>query len=235
MKGTLLLIWLCAICFELTGQALEITGVQDAYKGSVGDVVRAPLKFTNHSDKAITVYLRRTGGQIGTSQKSFFCKGGHCLDGAVQDMILRLDPGQTVSDLEIALEAGLVPGLSTMRYMAVNRTNPSEVLEFDLNFIVEERPRHSTIYHSRYITVQDVYPNPANDAYAYVDYRILEDQVAARIVVHSVLGNIMGEYELPSFESQAKIMTGNLNPGIYFCTLYIDGEAVMTRKLIVRR
>jgi hypothetical protein len=235
MKGTLLLIWLCAICFELTAQALEITGVQDAYKGTVGEVVRAPLRFTNHSDKPITVYLRRSGGQIGTSQKSFFCKGGHCLDGAVQDIILRLDPGQTVSDVEIALEAGLVPGLSTVRYMAVNRTNPSEVLEFDLNYIVEERQRLSTIYNSRYITVQDVYPNPANDAYAYVDYRILEDQVAARIVVHSVLGNIMGEYELPSFENQAKIMTGNLNPGIYFYTLYIDGEAVMTRKLIVSR
>jgi hypothetical protein len=45
----------------------------------------------------------------------------------------------------------------------------------------------------------------------------------------------MGEYELPSFESQAKILTGNLNAGIYFYTLYIDGEAVMTRKLIVKR
>jgi hypothetical protein len=234
MKGALLLFSLCAMCFELTAQALEITGLQDAYKGAVGEVVRAPLRFTNHSDQPITVYLRQAGGQIGTSQRSYFCRGGDCLDGAAKDMIFKLEPGQSIADLEVILEAGLVPGLSTMRYTAVNRANPSEVIEFDLNFIVEERQRESTIYKSRYITVQDVYPNPASD-YAFVDYRLLEDQVAARIVVHSVLGNTMGEYELASFESQAKILTGNLNPGIYFYTLYIDGEAVMTRKLIVKR
>ncbi|MDV3307720.1 MAG: T9SS type A sorting domain-containing protein [Cyclobacteriaceae bacterium] len=234
MKGTLFLIWLCAISFELTAQALEITGIQDTYKGTVGDVVRAPLRFTNHSDRPITVHLRRSGGQIGTSQRSYFCRGGDCFDGAVGDILIKLDPGQSVNDLEILLEAGLVPGLSTVRYTAVNRANPSEHFEFDLNFVIEERRRQSSIYNSRYITVQDVYPNPASD-YAYVDYRLLEDQVSARIVVHSVLGNIMGEYELPSFESQAKILTGNLNAGIYFYTLYIDGEAVMTRKLIVKR
>jgi hypothetical protein len=59
--------------------------------------------------------------------------------------------------------------------------------------------------------------------------------VKAKIVVHSVLGNSMGEYELSIFEKQAKILTGDLNAGIYFYTLYIDGEAVMTRKLIVKR
>lgn len=234
MKGPLFLVWLCAMSFELSAQALEITGLQDAYKGTVGEVVRAPLRFMNHSDRAITVYLRQSGGQIGTSQKTYFCRGGNCLNRASQDMILKLEPGQSVTDLEIVLEAGLVPGLSTMRYTAVNRANPSEVIEFDLNFIVEEREREPTIYNSRYITVQDVYPNPATD-HAFVDYRVLQDQVAARIVVHSVLGNTMGEYELPSFESQAKILTGNLNPGIYFYTLYIDGEAVMTRKLVVKR
>lgn len=234
MKGALALVWLCAMSFELTAQALEITGLQDTYRGAVGEVVRAPLRFTNHSDRPITVYLRQSGGQIGTSQRSYFCRGGNCLDDAAQDLIIKLDPGQSVADLEVILEAGLVPGLSTMRYTAVNRSNPSEVIEFDLNFVVDERQRQPTIYNSRYITVQDVYPNPASD-HAFVDYRVLEDQVAARIVVHSVLGNTMGEYELPSFESQAKILTGNLNAGIYFYTLYIDGEAVMTRKLIVKR
>lgn len=234
MKGTLVLVWLCATSFELAAQALEITGLQDTYKGTVGEVVRAPLRFTNHSDRPITVYLRRSGGQIGTSQKSYFCRGNDCLDGAAQDLILKVEPGQTLTDLQVILEAGLVPGVSTMRYTATNRANPAEVVEFDLNFVVEERERRSTIYNSRYITVQDVYPNPASD-HAFVDYRVLQDQVAARIVVHSVLGNTMGEYELSGFESQAKILTGNLNAGIYFYTLYIDGEAVMTRKLIVKR
>lgn len=234
MRGAVLLVWLCAMSFELAAQALEITGIQDTYKGTVGEVIHAPLRFVNRSDRPITVYLRKSGGQIGTSQKNYFCRGGNCLDGAVQDMVLKLEPGQSLTDLEVILEGGLVPGVSTIHYTAVNRANPSEIIEFDLNFDVGERERRSTIYNSRYITVQDVYPNPASD-HAFVDYRLLQDQVAARIVVHSVLGNIMGEYELSTFESQAKILTGNLHAGIYFYTLYVDGEAVMTRKLIVKR
>ena len=107
-------------------------------------------------------------------------------------------------------------------------------MEFNLDFVVEEEPQRSPIYNSTSVALQDVYPNPAAD-FAYVDYELLQDQVKAKIVIHSVLGNSMGEYELSILENQAKIPTAQLNAGIYFYTLYVDGEAVMTRKLIVKR
>src|SRR5690606_16783177 len=159
----LFLIWMCAVSVELTAQSLEMTGIQDTHNGTVGDVVRAPLRFTNHSDRPIALHLRRSRLQIGTSHRSGFIRGDVCDIRAVGDILIKLDPGQSVNDLEILLEAGLVPGLSTVRYTAVNRANPSEHFEFDLNFVIEERRRQSSIYNSRYITVQDVYPNPASD------------------------------------------------------------------------
>jgi hypothetical protein len=81
--------------------------------------------------------------------------------------------------------------------------------------------------------LHDVYPNPVSD-YAYVDYKILSDRTKARIVIHNILGNSVGEYDLPLAESRIKIRTEELNAGIYFYTLYIDNEGVMTRKLVVK-
>jgi hypothetical protein len=234
MRPFLVMIWMSTLSFGLGAQGFEITGLQDSYKGTIGEVVKAPLQFRNNGDRPITLIIRKASGQIGTSQKNYFCHEGNCFDRVVEDFIVKVEPGQTLNSLQVALESGLVPGISSLRYLVYNKSNPAEVLEFDLNFIVDEKPEKSFIYDSRYITLQDVYPNPAVD-YAFVDYAILQDQVKAKIVVHSVLGNSMGEYELSIFEKQAKILTGDLNAGIYFYTLYIDGEAVMTRKLIVKR
>lgn len=225
---------LCGMNSGLLAQELEITGLQDSYKGMIGDLLKVPLHFKNNSDKAITLMIRKTGGQIGSSQRNYFCQNDNCLEYAVDDIMVKIEAGETLNNLQVALEAGLVAGFSSIRYMAYNRSDPTQALEFNLDFIVEERPKRSPIYNSTSVELQDVYPNPATD-FAFVDYTVLNDQVKANIVVHSVLGNSMGEYELSILENQAKIATGQLNAGIYFYTLYVDGEAVMTRKLVVKR
>lgn len=234
MKTLLVLIVLCGLGSGLFAQDIEITGLQESYRGAIGDLVKVPLRFRNNSDKAITLIIRKTGGQIGTSQRNYFCQDGNCLENTPDDIVVKIEAGATLSNLQVALEAGLVPGISSLRYIAYNRSDPSQVVEFNLDFVVEEKPQRSPIYNSTSVALQDVYPNPAAD-FAYVDYELLQDQVKAKIVIHSVLGNSMGEYELSVLENQAKIPTAQLNAGIYFYTLYVDGEAVMTRKLIVKR
>jgi hypothetical protein len=108
-----------------------------------------------------------------------------------------------------------------------------ESREIELHFVVEEIPERQSIYTSRHISVRDVYPNPIND-HAFVDYKVLNDKIKAKIIIHNILGSPVGEYELPTLESKVKIRGEELNAGIYFYTLYIDNEGVMTRKLIVK-
>jgi hypothetical protein len=71
--------------------------------------------------------------------------------------------------------------------------------------------------------------------YAFVDYSLTSDRVKAKIRVHNILGNIVGEYDLTTAESLMRIKTEELTAGIYFYTLYVDNESVMTRKLIVKK
>lgn len=234
MKKILLTAIIALLSYELTAQSFEVSVLQDSYKGTIGEIIKVPLVVRNISTKPVTITIRKTGGVIGTSQKNYFCPDERCLDQRVEDYNVRIEPGQSLTSLQIALEAGLVPGLSNVKYVVFNRTSPTEALDLDLNFIVEERPESQTIYHSRHITLQDVYPNPAS-THAFVDYRVISEHIKAKVVLHNVLGSAVGEYDLPLMEHKVKINTEDLNPGIYFYTLYIDNEGVMTRKLVIKK
>jgi len=234
MKNLLLLAILMLTSFCGFSQGFELTGHQESYKGMIGENIGAPLRFKNTSDKAITLIIRKVSSQLGGTQKNYFCLDNNCLDQKVEDYIVKLEPGQSLSNFQIVLEAGLVSGESSVSYVAYCKSNPGNSVEFSLNFTVEEKPEKQNIYSSRFMTLHDVYPNPVVD-HAVVDYRILNDQIKAKIVVHNLLGNVVGEYSLPSMENLVRFKTEDLSAGIYFYTLYIDNEGVMTRKLIVRK
>jgi hypothetical protein len=222
------------IALAVCGQSFEMTGLQEAYKGSIGETVKAPIRFKNTTDKPIVLVIRKLQEQIGSTQRNFFCPDGNCLEERVTDYTVRIEPGQTLTNLQFGLEGGLVPGGSFVRYIAFNKSNPAHFVEFDLNFNIEEKPQKENIYQSNLITVRDVYPNPTVD-YAFVNYNLLSDRTKAKIRVHNILGNIVGEYDLSVSENLLRIKTEELNAGIYFYTLYMDNESVMTRKLIVRK
>jgi hypothetical protein len=218
----------------LYGQGFEIAPLQESYKGLIGETIKVPLRFKNNSDKPITLIIKKVTEQIGTTQKKYFCIDNNCLDAKVEDYILKVEPGQSVNNFFVALDAGLNRNESTLRYLAYNKSNPNQSMEVELNFEVEEKPDKATIYNSRHITVYDVYPNPAVEE-AFLDYDLANDNVNAKILVHNILGNIIGEYALSAIEKRVRIKIEDQSAGIYFYTLYVENEGVMTRKLIVKK
>lgn len=234
MKKLLLLGFTLLWSNFLIAQSFEVSGFQDTHKGKIGELIRAPLRIKNTSEKPITLSIKRTESQIGTSQKSLFCPDNNCLELTGEEYVVKIDPGQTLHNFSIGLEAGLAEGYSTLKIIIHNRTNPSENTALDINFLVEAKPEKSTIYSSRQITIHDVYPNPATN-FAYIDYTLHSDPRKTKIVLHNILGSPIKEYELSAFENKVKLSVEDLNSGIYFYTLYIDNEGVITRKLIVKK
>jgi hypothetical protein len=234
MKRLLWLVCISLMSHTLVGQSFEISGLQENYKGLIGETIKAPVRFKNITDKTITLIVRRVNSQIGGTQKNYFCVENNCLDHGIEDYTIKIDPDQTFSSLQIALDGGLAPGASSVKYTASNKSNPAETLEFDLNFLVEEKLEKENIYNSRQITLHDVYPNPVSE-YAFVDYTLANEHVKAKIVIHNILGNSMEEYTLTFGENKIKVRADALSAGIYFYTLYVDNEGVITRKLIVKK
>lgn len=234
MGRVLLTAVFCLAGWGATAQHFEIATPEESYKGSVGEIIQAPLKIKNTFDKPITLVIKRIETQIGSSQKTLFCPDHTCEDPQIDTYTLQLKPGETLENFSIGLEAGLTEGFSSVKYQVYNKTNPAEISIVSLNFMVELRPGKSHIYSSQVITLHDVYPNPIVNN-ARIDYIIHQENAKAKIIIHNILGSPLTAYELLPDQNSVKIDADALNPGIYFYTLYVNSEGVMTRKLMVKK
>jgi hypothetical protein len=102
-----------------------------------------------------------------------------------------------------------------------------------VSLTVDERALKS-IYQSKEITINDVYPNPAQDQ-AVIDYKIHNDLLRVKIIIHNILGRPMSEYELSADDNRIKMNVDEFAPGVYFYTLYVNNSGVLTRKIMVRK
>lgn len=234
MRRLVSLFFFCFLATGLAAQSFEVGEVQDVYRTYIGETVKVPLRLTNTTEKPLSLIIRRISATLGGTQKNYFCPDNNCLDQRIEDFVVRLEPRQSLADFVIALDAGLANGISSVKYVVFNRNNSAESYEFELNFAVEERSSKQDIFTHPQIVLHDVYPNPVVD-YAYVNYNMINDDVEAKIIIHNILGNPIDEYNLTASENRVKIRAESMSAGIYFYTLYLDNEGVVTRKLIVKK
>jgi hypothetical protein len=216
-----------------SAQSFEVAYTTEAQHALIGETAQVPIRITNRDSKPLALIIRKAHSSLGSTQKAHFCLTGHCREG-VDEITVKLEPGQILTDLLVSFEAGLAAGLSTSKFLIVSKTNPTESIEVDIALLVEEPVDRKSIYNSPFITVHDVYPNPAIE-WASIDYKIHQPQPSYAITVRNLLGNVMHRYALPAGENRLKMHTEELTPGIYFFTLYIDNEGVMTRKMMVKK
>ncbi len=234
MKAWLSLALITLLCTPLVAQQFDVNFPSEYIQASIGESKQALLKIRNNDSKALTLIVRKIQSSLGSTQKSYYCLNGICNDTKTEEIAIRLEPGQVLTDLYIALDAGLLPAVSSLRYSVYNKANPVESVEFDLNMMVNEITERKSIYDSKFITLHDVYPNPAIET-AHIDYKIYQNEPTYSITIRNLLGNVMSRYTLETIDTKLKIRTDDLNTGIYFFTLYIDNEGVMTRKMMVKK
>lgn len=234
MSRLLLTAVLCLAGLGLSAQNFEIAGLKESYEGFVGEVIQVPVRIKNTFDKPITIIVKRIETQIGNSQKNLFCPDNNCADLRTDSYAIRIGPGETLDNFSIGLEAGLTEGYSSVKYQVFNKANPAESSQFEVNFIVEAKREKSSIYSSPLITLHDVYPNPVVTS-ARIDYSIHKESAKAKIIIHNILGSPLSTFELQASQTSIKIDAELLNSGIYFYTLYVNNEGVMTRKLMVKK
>ncbi len=219
------LLWTCS-----QAQQFDVLSSSESIKASIGETVQSSLRLRNNDTKTLTLGIRKLPSSLGSTQRALLCYKDVCSE----ELTLKLEAGQVLSDVTVSFYAGLSAGLSTTRYSIYNKNNPSESVEFDLNFTVEEPEERRSIYTSKFITMHDVYPNPAIES-AQIDYKIHDSKPAYTVIVRNLLGNIVNEYPLDPLDVKLKMRTEDLNTGIYFFSLYIDNESVMTHKMMVKK
>lgn len=215
-------------------QGFEWTDRQESMQAGVGQTLRIPIRIKNTSDKAQFFVIRKAQADLNSNQKGYFCLDDDCLDQGIEQFSKRIEPGETLNNLYYTVETGLVTTNNTLRFEVFAKASPGLVLDHTISLAVDEKPAKSLIFQSRDISIHDVYPNPIVDQ-AFIDYRIYNEQLKAKVVIHNILGVAVGNYEMPVFENKVKIQADDFVSGVYFYTLYLDNVGVLTRKMIVRK
>ena len=217
------------------GQGIEWADRQENYQVRLGQTIKIPIRIRNTTDRVQTIVVRKTMAELDSNQKGYFCLGDECMDPLVDQFVKRLEPGETTTTLFFTVEAGLAPNMNSFRFEASIKGNQQSSQEHSFSLSVDEKATKSLVFQSRDITVHDVYPNPVTDREAFIDYRLYNEDIKAKLVIHNILGSPVGNYELPSFETRVKIQADELSSGVYFYTVYLDNIGVLTRKLVVRK
>jgi hypothetical protein len=229
---TIVLLLFCA--YNSRAQTFDLIDRTDTYTAGLSEVIRIPIKIRNTSDKAQFYIIRLVGNELSGTQKGYFCLDKNCLESSFTEVSKRVEAGTTLEGLHFYLETGLVSGQYPIRFEVFAKGNIQTLADHQVSVIVEEKQPKSVVFHSKDITVHDVYPNPVLDQ-AYLDYRLHTESVKAKLIIHNILGSSVANHELPFSELKVKIQADDLTPGVYFYTIYIDNIGVLTRKLIVRR
>jgi hypothetical protein len=234
MKKIVVLLMLTLSGLGAWAQSFELIDRQENYQSGISENVRIPIRIRNNSDKAQFYVIRKVSSDLGATQKGYFCLDKNCLESGTEEFSKRVEPGETLNGLVYTLETGLVSSQNNLRFEVFVKGFPHDMLEHNVSVVVEEKVAKSLIFKSKDITVHDIYPNPAVEE-AFVEYQLHSETLKAKIVVHNVLGSPLGNYDLPRSDLKIKINTDEFPAGVYFYTLYLDNDGILTRKLIVRK
>lgn len=78
-----------------------------------------------------------------------------------------------------------------------------------------------------------VYPNPVTD-YFYFEYTATFTK-NAKLQVYNTLGKVVITKDLNDKQGTEKIYVSDLEKGMYFCSLLVDDNRVLTKKILINR
>jgi len=117
-------------------------------------------------------------------------------------------------------------GYSHEKYTFYEVGNESNKVELDVNY----KFHSANVENTTAILVSKAFPNPANNSINF-NYNL---NTNGYITIHDVTGKQVANIELSKGIERATFNTSNINDGVYFYNVYINGVKTTTDKFIVR-
>ncbi len=90
------------------------------------------------------------------------------------------------------------------------------------------------LYADHRLSISNLFPNPATEFIRF-DYQLAHDAPRATITIRNVLGSELKSVLLSQRSTHLQLSIEDLKPGVYFYTLTLDEENVITQKFMVKR
>ncbi|MBN3035202.1 MAG: T9SS type A sorting domain-containing protein [Bacteroidales bacterium] len=190
---------------------------------------------TNNSAAPIDVKVRKIETFLIPNSVNVFCWG------------LCYDPSTYVSTVSVTIGAGatnnngfhgeyypnLMAGISGITYVFFNEADPSDFVAVNVNYEAVMTSSITDLNGTGGKLTVSAYPNPAVSQVKF-SYD-LGDVHSARIVVYSLLGNIVKEFTVNEETGEVIWDVSGLDEGLYFYSLLWGNETLKTQKLVINR
>lgn len=194
----------------------------------------AHFNVTNNSASALDVKVRKIENRLITNTVNVFCWGGTCFDPStyVSPIAFNIAAGATTTDADFWGEYSPMgnAGESMITYIFFDNNNPADYVSVVAKY---DASGTGTTSFTGPEPVINVFPNPANST-ANFEYNLNGYIGQAKVQIVNLLGNVVKESPLDGQKGHVKINTLQLEEGLYFYVLLVNGIPAQTSKLIIR-
>ena len=210
------------------GETVECTNDQYGY----GEYIQH-MQLRNLTSNNLNVVVEKEVIEDLEGVMNFFCWGS-CFGPDVNVSPLPVEvAANTVTDEEAlsfhALYDEGVAGKVKVKYSAYDDHNPSQRVTIIVVFVKSG----AGVHEANAIRFGQAYPNPASSMVNF-DYNINAGDRAS-VSVYNLLGQEVLNQQVSSLQGHLSLSVADLNDGIYFCNLFVNGCAVKTEKFVVKK
>ena len=216
--------------FELEGNVFangeEITCTNDEWE--MGEIIQH-MQVRNLTDQDMEVVIEKEIVQDLEGTSNTFCFGlCYGADTFVGNPVTVAAHSLNTDDLSFHvsffdLEGNMYEGEVVMKYYAYDRANPNDRISIVVRFVYDPTNVNESV-----VSLGHAYPNPASSN-VHFNVQGVEN---ASIAIYNLLGQEVLRQDVEA--GQVTISVADLNKGIYFCNLMVNGQSVSTEKLIVK-
>ena len=242
-KAILLLFFINAFALvSVTAQSnqIEITDLSNnvvngttinVYNSDINiDIMPIDLRVRNTYDQELRLFVRRIMQSEVPLSSNSFCFGVQCYASTTDTSTIAVVLASGIDTTFLGdYYPSLQSGLTSITYEFFEKGGQSIPSQVTVNFLLSPLGLGAVLNGYEF---SDAFPNPASSSTSF-NYSIPAGSVG-NIVVRNLLGSVVRDIKLEKLQGRAIINTNDLKEGVYFYTLILNNEAVVTKKLVIR-
>ncbi len=241
MKKLILLGLLIAGTLTSFGQSFVLTndngpipnGSGFMVSGDAGNLLDGFAYITNVSAVGVDVHVKKFDVTHVAGSESYFC-WGLCYGPSTYLSIDPVNLGAGVTnnvDFSAHYMANGNFGTSRVLYTFFNKNNPNDSVAFYIDWNAGAIGINDP---SEKVSFSNAYPNPANKVVSFT-YSLPSGKYSdAKVIVKNLLGEVVKSQVLEGSKGKLQLNISDLNTGVYFYSLVLDGSIFSTKKLVVK-
>ena len=211
---------------ETLGETITVWGSPDTT-----EIVLKALVYNNTNER-MRIKVRRSYIVTVDSTGDYICWGACYPDFVNETDTVGVPPGLSVDEFSAHYKPQSQIGTAVIEYLFFNDDNEDQ----NVKIIVKYWASPEGIAEDAMIggSISDIYPNPATNV-VNIDYKFTPEVDFAEVRIVNLLGAVVKEIIVERDNNKLTMDISDLEGGIYFYSVLINGDIYKTKKLIVQK